>query len=493
MKQHRFLIIGSILVGALWLFEIIFLHRPYWILETDVEMDFLFRGLAVSRGLFFDHAFGVPVDILGGLILRVAQIDLHNIERFFPIAYGVGLIGLMVGVLLMAKHIMKTIPLVWGLSALLLFFLHPSARAYMQYWSAEMFVFPLGCLAIICFRKSLEPTASQQTYLWTGLSVGLLIALKTYFIMLAVACAMVYVLSLLHRRLPKFPSWLAYVMGLSIGSFFGLLAFMNNPRNIIGAVLFRARVNSISDLFSLNFSVLIFQDRLWLVIFGILTVVLLVTLISMVRKKEFGSPLSLFMAAMLLSMVLTTAAALIQVNSGTVTQPPGFALRFFLPVALFMSFGLAALGQYYAHLRLRFAALFMLILMAITGVRLFQDFSFHQVREEHEKRDQMMLASVKKPNTRLLLGDLFVPSVALHTGDQYSRVFFADEIRAIFPREEYKNFAYPLEISDIRKVDELLAHRYELDPADQQVTRAMDCREQQEFIFCRGYNTRERE
>lgn len=486
MKLHKFRglhissIVSVVVMCALLIAYTLLLRRPYWVASTDVEWDFLFRGLAIAQGHFFPHGFGVLVDVTGGAFAALLSLDLTRMGTFVAMLRGVGLLVTLGAGALFVRTRMRSLSTPLGLAIFLFIFLNPSARLYLPYWSADMLVVPFAIFAFVSFERSLRPGYRVRRWplLWAGVWGGLAIALKPYLFVLVASGGIVYLVRYVVQKRNKPDEqrmafvYLAYTygVGLIVGGVIGFLPFVNNPHFIVGFFLERATGSSLGEIFSHNLGVLISAAPLWAFAVFVVEVWLLALFPRLVCKRGMQDVLTLQALFTMIAIALGTMFALVQPNAGAFNQQAGVAVRFFLPVAFYVVVGVSVLVQWYvAHLLRRWAALMLCVVALLLVVSMRQDYleqrailtRAKQVRAVLTRQIEEFTARRGRP-PQILLGDIPIPVVALSTGDQYTQGMFRKEIAALYPYEGYKNFSSPLIFNELVGYDLLIVRREEV-------------------------------
>ncbi len=220
----------ALLLASVWAYKVLVIPRPYWIMSTDVEMDFAFNSFQVARGQPPELAYhpGTPVYVLGAALTRLLGTRLDALARFLAVAYAIGLAATVAALWRFAAALPTQLP--WLLRAAILGvpFLHASSLMYATYWSSEMFLVAVGLLLWASLLDACRPGQPPQTrqLFAAGAWAGLACAVKIVYLPVAAAvlagCAAMGWLWAARQparcRLtwPILAAWLAGVVGVAL-------------------------------------------------------------------------------------------------------------------------------------------------------------------------------------------------------------------------------------------------------------------------------------
>jgi hypothetical protein len=455
-----------LLIFIVWYFDIFILKRPYWIATTDVEMDFLFRSLAISSGHFFKHGFGLFVDFLGGVIAFVMGAQVSNFQPFLKVVYSFGLIASIAGILLVQRKFSEKLSLSFFLIAVVVFLINPSVRLYMGYWSAEMFVPFFGILAVLFLINSLESISWRKLF-WSGFFGGFAMSIKPYFIPFIFASCVGYfwvwrAQSVGAKSVKNFIKFVfPYLLGFFVAVVIGFMPFINGVRATAWAMFYGVREQSLIDIMRINAEVFIKSDLPWFLLTLVVLFALVFTLINMKKQKKDIDDEVLIIFVIALSILLTLLLTFVKGGGGALSQSPGGALRFLLPIAIYELFAIVFLSRIYARFIKRSGIVVLIASLSLFLVwEMTNDLNWmvnaktvdSNIRNAIDLNESDFL-NRKGYAPRVLFRDVNVPVVALYGGDRYVQGFFSRDIAKIFPNERYKNLTYPLESSDINGAD----------------------------------------
>lgn len=379
-------LVSTILLGVVFYIMVFIFPRPFWIYETDVEVDFIFRSLALRNGVFVPHGFGVLVDVIGSILMRF----FNGSAGFVFASYLVGFIWMAFGLFLFSKNFLKNLSAPLALSVILFFFLNPTARVFMFYWSADMFVFTFAICALTLFWESLH-CDSKRMYFYTGLVCALAVAVKTYLFALVIVLPLGYFFRSFTLK-NNINDVLRFGIGAVLGILVGFAVFMNSLKEIVFQVF--GGVRHVSPLKTIlnNVSMLAEKTPVWSSAIIVLSVIFLVFFLRIRKKADINKPYKIFFGVLLTALFLSGAAAFIKPYSSFDDSEAGVALRFFLPVAIYATFCLSILiATLNNRINLLLQYLFAIVIFISFGFKVYDDVSYRRSLVTEKRNIQQII------------------------------------------------------------------------------------------------------
>jgi hypothetical protein len=203
-----------------WLYKFAIHPRPFWIHYYDPETSYFYEGLRILSGVTpwnIDNP-GTTVQLASAAIALVTGDSPLAYPHFLPIAHIVGLAVTIAGALVLGRTLLRDVSPPLVVVALWTWFMAPQVLEYQMIWTAEVFFFGLGTLALATIVSSLRAHSLLRDAL-AGITIGVLIATKFVFLAWLPALMMAY---LVARERP-FTRSTAALLG-AIGGFVAVTA-----------------------------------------------------------------------------------------------------------------------------------------------------------------------------------------------------------------------------------------------------------------------------
>ena len=186
----------SIGVLALWLYKIVIVPRPHWMIPTDVEMDVTGNALLFSEGLPIQNYWlpATPPIFLLGMIARWNNYSVTDIPALLAVGHVIVLLLTVTTIFWLTTTSLSQFSLLSSVTILLLLFTVPAAVTYLDYYAENPFLIPAGLLALGLIHRSLHATPNNRAawIIFAGLMMGFGIAVKLLFLVLIPMPVLVY-------------------------------------------------------------------------------------------------------------------------------------------------------------------------------------------------------------------------------------------------------------------------------------------------------------
>ncbi len=160
--------------------------RPYWIASTDIESDILVNSLLVAAGQPLEAFWlpATPVYALGGLIALVGQFDISRAQALLSSGQIVVVILSVITLIGFSGFVRRDLPVLPSLAVLVVYFLLPAGAVYLNYFSENGFIFPIGILALWALWRSVSDDGYPvpRPILVAGILAGLALTIKLVFV-----------------------------------------------------------------------------------------------------------------------------------------------------------------------------------------------------------------------------------------------------------------------------------------------------------------------
>jgi len=264
--------IVATIVVLLWLYKIILMPRPYWIMNAgDGEVNYFFNSLAILGGHRPPTALhpGTPLFFAGALLAGFLHSRPETIQTFLAYGYLIGLLttlGAFAGILFV---LMPQAPVWMGVAVLLSYFLHPSASLYLTQWGSYLFHLPLMFLMLGILQIALKDSQRWNPFkiALAGYAVGLSCAVHLIFFPFILAGFIgLTATALLTKETDPTPLSVGSRLGAQLLSLWGVILS-------VGAIVFMARLQSQGHFYTIR--------ALRAGLFAFLTICLLATAVDL--------------------------------------------------------------------------------------------------------------------------------------------------------------------------------------------------------------------
>jgi hypothetical protein len=184
-----------------WIYKVFILPRPFWIFYYDPQMLYFYGGLSLTAGRapYAVDTPGIPVHLLSALLVSITGRSPLLVERFLCAAYVLTLLMLIASAVLLARTLLRGLPIALQAVAIGTYFLCSQAFEYLTVWSPETLYFVCGAIALAALWSELEREYEWRRTFATGAAIGLCVALK--FTFLAWVPAYLCALAIRRRRI----------------------------------------------------------------------------------------------------------------------------------------------------------------------------------------------------------------------------------------------------------------------------------------------------
>ena len=189
-------------LAVLWVGRALIEPRPYWCALPDPELVHYYCGMSILEGGIPEnvHHPATPLHWLSALLLWVVGIDPLQVDRFRTLGYALVLALDFAAMGLLARTLLRGLPLSLQVAALWTFFLCPAALRFSLIWSPEILFFAAGAVVLAACDRLLRGEPRLAAVALAGAAIGLACGIKlTWLSWVAGLC----VLLALGPRVPR--------------------------------------------------------------------------------------------------------------------------------------------------------------------------------------------------------------------------------------------------------------------------------------------------